>query len=176
MQPLFRSCAGKHEQQNIVTMRVAHSSNVCTRAVHVLVNVSKALSIIITDAMHLSRNEVPVYVSQLYARTGIHDRLTESPPTAPRLPEEMERIHKMENEEYQKHEVELEKAAAAQVAERAKRMATEECAVLGLAVGDFHLRPDGKVPEGMTWSFRLGQWVPPAADIKGVKRKVSAFA
>eukprot|EP00611_Tribonema_gayanum_P032503 TRINITY_DN975_c0_g1_i4.p1 TRINITY_DN975_c0_g1~~TRINITY_DN975_c0_g1_i4.p1 ORF type:complete len:105 (+),score=28.44 TRINITY_DN975_c0_g1_i4:326-640(+) len=89
---------------------------------------------------------------------------------------EMERIHKMENEEYQKHEVELEKAAAAQVAERAKRMATEECAVLGLAVGDFHLRPDGKVPEGMTWSFRLGQWVPPAADIKGVKRKVSAFA
>lgn len=43
---------------------------------------------------------------------------------------------------------------------RAIEKAAKECDILGLQPGEHHLRPDGPAPEnGVTWSYRLGEWV-----------------
>jgi hypothetical protein len=59
-------------------------------------------------------------------------------------------------------EAEKQRLASAAVSEkRSKSAAAKEAIILGLEVGDFHHRPEGRAPDGMTWSYRLGEWVDP---------------
>jgi hypothetical protein len=43
--------------------------------------------------------------------------------------------------------------------EHAKRKAAEEARLVGAEVGEYHMRPDGRAPEGMTWSYSQGKFV-----------------
>jgi hypothetical protein len=43
--------------------------------------------------------------------------------------------------------------------EHAKRKAAEEARLVGAEVGEYHVRPDGPAPEGMTWSYSQGKFV-----------------
>jgi hypothetical protein len=77
----------------------------------------------------------------------------------------MRLIREKEEQEHDERSVvvnaERAQKAALQAETRSKRAAADESAALGLQAGEYHVRPDGKAPDGMTWSFRLGEWVEP---------------
>jgi hypothetical protein len=79
--------------------------------------------------------------------------------------EEMKAMQDAEDEhDAERNSVEAEKervASAVQAEKRSKSSAAVEAAILGLEVGDHYVRPEGPAPDGLTWSYRLGEWVEP---------------
>ena len=54
---------------------------------------------------------------------------------------------------------ELEENERQRQREVASRMAREEARALGLVEFTAHVRPDGRAPDGKTWSYTRGEWV-----------------
>ncbi|KAG5182966.1 hypothetical protein JKP88DRAFT_317358 [Tribonema minus] len=83
------------------------------------------------------------------------------------IPEEdMDEIRAAEEEELEGRRIADEAAKHHTADERAKRLADAECAALGIEAGAFHVRPEGIAPEGRSWSFHLGEWVTPSANLE----------
>ena len=73
--------------------------------------------------------------------------------------EEMEKILADEKKEYdeknQTNQNENTYSPAQELKAHAMRMAKQQ----GAENDEFHMRPEGKSPEGMTWSYRFGKWI-----------------
>ncbi|KAG5185042.1 hypothetical protein JKP88DRAFT_313222 [Tribonema minus] len=93
------------------------------------------------------------------------------------IPEEdMDEIRAAEEEELEGRRIANEAAKRMAADERAKRLADAECAALGIETGAFHVRPEGIAPEGRSWSFHLGEWVTPSANLELFNIEVNTAA